>query len=89
MLGGINMKKILLLMAIFLICVNSQMVFADCRTGYACLLKDVKEQDSVIKTMQQDLINRYYKLKLTEPTLKSGDYMLTYMDLFPFSPRYY
>lgn len=84
------MKKILLLAAIFLICASPSVVFADCATGYACLLKDVKQQDSVIKNVQQDLIDNYFKLKLTEPRLKiKQQVMPSYMDLLPFSPKYY
>lgn len=84
------MKKILLLSAICLIGLASQTAFADCPTGYACLLKDINQQESVIQTMHQDIIDEYYKPKMTEPQLKIYQIkMPPYRDLFPFLPKYY
>lgn len=85
------MKKILLLMAICLFGVTTQIAYADgCATGYACLLKDVKQQSSVIQTMHQNIIDNYYKPKMTEPQLKEMQVQMPpYRDLFPFLPKYY
>lgn len=88
------MKKILLLLAICLIGVThevtSMVALAGCSTGYACLLKDVKQQGSVIQTMQQEIINNYYKPKMLEPQLKEYQIQMpSYRDLFPFLSKYY
>ncbi len=85
------MKKILLSGALIALWFNLQIVWAACPTGYACLLRDVKNQDSVIRHVQREKVDEYYKLKIFEPKNKSNDkdFIPPYKELIPFSPKYY
>lgn len=87
------MKKTIIFFEVFCILFVGQIVMAGCPTGYACLLKDLKIQETVIKNIQKKHVDKIYNPKTTEPSLdtiknkKENDY--SYKDLLPFSPKYY
>ncbi len=84
------MKKISALCAVFALWLNFMAAYAACPTGYACLLRDIKNQDSIIRNVQQQKIDEFYKPKLMEPKNKDLEVEIpSYKELLPFSPRYY
>ncbi len=85
------MKKIFYLSAVLALWFGLQVAFAECPTGYACLLRDIKNQDSIIRNVQKEKVNEYYKIEIKEPKNKEQDKEIIppYRQLLPFSPRYY
>ncbi len=91
MFGGESMKKIFLL-AFSQILIMSHVGYCACPTGYACMLKDLKQQEAVIQDIQKNSVYDYYRPKMSEPKLKQkepGEIQPTYRDLLPYVPRYY
>ncbi|MDD3236907.1 MAG: hypothetical protein PHV37_02270 [Candidatus Gastranaerophilales bacterium] len=88
------MKKCLLVLAFIAFSTNLSVVFADCPTGYACLLKDIKLQQEVQNQMgagQKKIIDDYYKIKFEKPAyqdVNDNDKFIDYSELMPFLPRY-
>lgn len=84
------MKKYLILSGALFAIILGQMALADCPTGYACLLKDVRQQDNVIQEMQRNVVKQLYDPKTVEPTtIDKMEQRPSYKDLLPFAPRFY
>lgn len=86
------MKKIFFLSLIGLFLGCHQYSLADgCTTGYACLLKDIKLQESAIQSSQEERINNYFEARIQEPALKEikDNQKITYRDILPFAPKFY
>lgn len=85
------MKRMLSLWSVCAIAFAGQMALADCPTGYACLIKDVKQQETVIQQMQMNAVKQYYNPRTIEPNSKDkpkSDVEPSYKDLLPFAPRW-
>lgn len=76
--------------------ISFNVAWADCPTGYACLLKDLQQQENIIDSMQKNAIKQHYE----KPTIKEPwdvpinkneeiDERPQYKDFLPFLPRYY
>lgn len=85
------MKKYLIFSGALFMIVLGQFAWADgCPTGYACLLKDTRQQDFVIREMQRNAVKQLYDPGMVEPTLRDKDAQQhSYKDLLPFAPRFY
>ena len=86
------MKKIIVLWSFCSGIIFAQLAMAECPTGYACLLKDIKHQEAAIHEIQKKSIDEYFDPRVTEPGLKREEEKYeepSYRDLMPFRPRFY
>lgn len=90
------MKKILFILAAYVFLISGY-ALADCVTGYACsidelrnkALEQVSRQDYALKNEQLKELNDYFELKINEDyMLKKPLKNLQYRDLFPFSAAF-
>lgn len=84
------MKKVFVFVVFSVFFFPLKEALAGCPTGYACLLKDVKQQEVVIQKLHKEYIENYFSPKFEEPKLKEKkEEPPTYKEIMPFSPRYY
>lgn len=78
------MKKIILTAMLFVL--NSNIIYADCITGYACSISELKEQNNIIEKQFINELNDYFELNINEDFMLGNIKKdLKYKDFFPYT----